>query len=575
MSSESVDAKPLGRGIVIASRYEIEKYLGESLLGPTYVVKHVEQETFLVLRFIRKEYKNKDDFEEVQELIHKIRTIKHPNMIQYGNIGLYQDSLFFTQEYFRSENLRALIINKQSEMIDFSIEEAFSIASKILDAVQELHNVGIYHTTIKPENILVKDSSLGEKFVRRVKLNDVMTAAILGSKTPRNVYRPPECRPELAMNKPSSAASDIFSVGNILYELLVGKAAQGTYLPPSQIRSNLSSEVDDIINCALSFQPEDRYDSAKAMAEHIRESVGEFVVSNPGSGNRIVVFALSAAVIVLSAFIGYLQITKDVPSKQEQQFELVQKEDAMLLKELKDNFDPPDPNKVKEMNAKVEGMRYIPSGPVVIGVFQREYDYKLTKKRDTDVPADIVNVNHFYIDQFEYPNKLPMKGEKAEFLGNVTQEEAGKFCAKSGKRLCTATEWEKVCRGVKNYIYAFDDTYDEEYCNKENYEERCKNEYGVYGMSSDAAEWTSSISPSSTKEVVVKGGDVGGVPERRYRCSNVVSKAKILRNRLISFRCCKDVNAVLVEEEQRIQAEKEAAENDTAEADTAESDTEE
>ena len=92
-------------------------------------------------------------------------------------------------------------------------------------------------------------------------------------------------------------------------------------------------------------------------------------------------------------------------------------------------------------------------------------------------------------------------------------------------------------------------------------------------MSSDAAEWTSSISPTSTKEVVVKGGDVGGVPERRYRCSNTVSKSKILRNRLISFRCCKDVNAVLVEEEQRAKeaAEREAAENDTA-SDTAEED---
>ncbi|MAA78744.1 MAG: hypothetical protein CL916_05750 [Deltaproteobacteria bacterium] len=565
MSSESIDSKPLDRGTVIASRYEIEKYLGESLLGPTYVVKHVEQETFLVLRFIRKEYKDKNDFEEVQGLIHKIRTIKHPNMIQYGNIGLYQETLFFTQEYFRSENLRALIINKQSEMIDFSIEEAFSIAAKILDAVEELHKVGIFHTTIKPENILVKDSALGERFVRRVKLNDVMTAAILGSDTPRNVYRPPECRPELAMNKDSSPASDIFSIGNILYELLVGKPAQGTYLPPSQIRSNLSSEVDDIINYALNFQPEDRYDSAKAMAEHIRQSVGEFVVSNPKGNNRIAIFALSAAVIVLSAFIGYLQMNEGVPSPQEQQFEQVQKEDALLLKEIKENFDPPDPMKVTEMNAKVGGMRYIPSGPVVIGVFQREYDYKLTKKRDTDVAADIVNVNHFYIDQFEYPNKLPMKGEKAEFLGNVTQEEAGKFCAKEGKRLCTATEWEKVCRGVKNYIYAFDDTYDEEYCNKENYEERCKNAYGVYGMSSDAAEWTSSISPTTTKEIVVKGGDVGGVPERRYRCSNVVSKSKILRNRLISFRCCKDVDAVLVEEERRAKEAEQEAENDTAE----------
>ena len=568
MSSESVESKPLSRGTVIAGRYEIEKYLGESLLGPTYVVKHVEQETFLVLRFIRKEYKDKDDFEQVQELIHKIRTIKHPNMIQYGNIGLYQETLFFTQEYFRSENLRALIINKQADMIEFSTEEAFSIASKILDAVQELHKVGLYHTTIKPENILVKDSALGERFVRRVKLNDVLTSEILGEETHRSVYRAPECRPELAMDKEPSSASDIFSIGNILYELLVGKAAQGTYLPPSQIRSNISSEVDDIINYALNFQPEDRYDSAKVMADHIRQSVGEYVISTPKSNNRIAVFALSAAVIVLSVFIGYLQINKDVDPEQ-QQFEQVQKADAMLLKEVKEKFNPPDPKQVAEMNAKSTGMRYIPSGPVVIGVFQREYDYKLTKKLSSDTPADIVNVEHFYIDQFEYPNKLPLKGQKAEFLGNVTQKEAGRYCAQEGKRLCTATEWEKVCRGVKNYIYAYDDTYDEEYCNKENYEERCKNEYGVYGMSSDAAEWTSTISPSSTKEVIIKGGDVGGVPDRRYRCSNTVSKSKKLRNRLISFRCCKDVNAVLVEEEQRAKEEAER-EADTAEADTAE-----
>lgn len=570
MSSESIESKPLSRGTVIAGRYEIEKYLGESLLGPTYVVKHVEQETFLVLRFIRKEYKNKDDFEQVQELIHKIRTIKHPNMIQYGNIGLYQETLFFTQEYFRSENLRALIINKQAEMIEFSTEEAFSIASKILDAVQELHKVGLYHTTIKPENILVKDSALGERFVRRIKLNDVLTAAILGEKTHRGVYRAPECRPELAMGQESSSASDIFSIGNILYELLVGKPAQGTYLPPSQIRSNLSSEVDDIINYALNFQPEDRYDSAKAMADHIRQSVGEYVITTPKSSNKIAVLALSAAVVVLSVFVGYLQLNKDVPSQAAQQFEKVQKADALLLKEVKDKFNPPDLKHVVQMNTKAEGMRYIPSGPVVIGVFQREYDYKLTKKLSSDTPAEVVNVDHFYIDQFEYPNKLPIKGEKADFLGNVTQAEAGKFCAKAGKRLCTATEWEKVCRGVKNYIYAYDDTYDGEYCNKENYEERCKNDYGVYGMSSDAAEWTSSISPSSTKEVIVKGGDVGGVPERRYRCSNTVSKSKILRNRLISFRCCKDVNAVLVEEEQAKEAaEQEAAEKEAA-ADTAE-----
>jgi formylglycine-generating enzyme required for sulfatase activity len=359
----------------------------------------------------------------------------------------------------------------------------------------------------------------------------------------------------LGITKPASPGSDIFSIGNILYELLVGKPAKGTYLPPSQIRSNLSSEVDGIINYALNYHPEDRYTSAKDMSDHIRRSVGDFIVRAPESNNRIAIFALSAAVVVLLCFVGYLQFIQGQPSEKEKLFAQTEKQDEQLLQEIKEKFTPPEAKEVASMNAKVKAMRYIPAGPVVIGIFKREYEYKLTKRLFTDVSAHIENVGHFYIDRFEYPNKLPVKGEKPEFLSQVTQEEAGKLCAKEGKRLCSAVEWEKACRGVNNYIYSYGDTQDGEYCNKENYEKNCQSDYGVYGMSSDAAEWTSSISPTSTKEAVIKGGDVGGVPERRYRCSNTVSKSKDYRNRLISFRCCKDVDLVLVEEEQKAQEE--------------------
>ena len=84
----------------------------------------------------------------------------------------------------------------------------------------------------------------------------------------------------------------------------------------------------------------------------------------------------------------------------------------------------------------------------------------------------------------------------------------------------------------------------------------------MYGMSSDAAEWTSSISPSSAEEAIIKGGDVAGSPERRYRCSNRVDKRKNYAHTLISFRCCKDVDRVLAEEEER-KAREEAAAQDT------------
>lgn len=567
MSSESIESKPLSRGTVIAARYEIEKYLGESLLGPTYVVKHIEQQTFLVLRFIRKSYKSKDEFESVQKLIEKMREIKHPNMIRYGNMGIYQDSIFFTQEYFRSENLRAKIIDKQNDKEEFSIEEAFAIATKILDAVIALHNVGIYHTTIKPENILVRDSSLSGRFVRQVKLNDVLTAAILGEKTLPSPYRAPECRPELAMNKEASAASDIFSVGIILYELLVGKPAKGTYLPPSQLRNGLSIDVDKIINQALSFQPEDRYPSAKGMQNHIRNSIGDFVVEIPQStSNRLAITALSATVVLLLSFLGYLLMLQQQPSSQEKRFEQMKAKDETLLRDItaaRKQQKPISVEQVEEMNAKVEGMRYVPAGPVAIGVFQREYDDNLTPKLPSDITAHMELVGHYYIDQFEYPNKPPQKGEKPEFLSNITQSSAAKMCAKEGKRLCTSTEWEKACRGPNSYIYSYGNTSDSEYCNKENYGEKCQSDYGVYGMSSDAAEWTSSISSSSAEEAIIKGGDVAGSPERRYRCSNRVDKRKTYKHTLISFRCCKDVDRVLAEEEER--KAQEAAQQDTGE----------
>ena len=565
MSNESVDSRPLSRGTVIAGRYEIEKYLGESLLGPTYIVKHVEQDTFLVLRFIRKEYKNKDNLEEMQQLLQTIREIKHPNMIRYGNMGTYQEMLFFTQEYFRSENLRAQIINRQADFQEFSVEEAFNFATCILEAMHVLHEAGVYHTTIKPENILLKEGKTQDQYIRHIKLNDIMTAAILGDKTPSSPYRPPECRTELAMNKAVGPAADVFSVGNVLYELLIGKPAKGTYLPPSQIRNGLSSEVDVIINCSLSFDPDDRYSSAKDMLDHIRRSVGEFVVHKPQSSNNLSKTALASAVMILLVFIGFLMMREDPTAKSVQNLESSFQDDEALRAEIR-KAQPPSSAKIAEMNSKMPGMRYIPKGPVVIGVFQQEYRTGLTKRRSTDVKAHIENVQDFYIDEYEFPNQRPPAGQKPTPVTNISQEKAEELCLAQQKRLCTAIEWEKACRGPKNYIYSYGDTEDEkEQCSAENYDEYCQSDYGVYGLSSDAAEWTSTNPASSAENAIIKGGDIGGSSSKIYRCSHRFNKPSDYTNPRISFRCCKDVKQVELEEKQRLkeleEAQKEEEEN--------------
>ena len=74
MSKDSSEQyRPLVRGTVIADRYEVEKYLGESLLGPTYVVRYIERNQLVAIKFIRNEYAPIEDLDEIKELMKKAK----------------------------------------------------------------------------------------------------------------------------------------------------------------------------------------------------------------------------------------------------------------------------------------------------------------------------------------------------------------------------------------------------------------------------------------------------------------------------------------------------------------------
>ena len=152
-ATSSEQYKPLIRGTVITKRYEVEKYLGESLLGPTYVVKNRETQKLIALKFIRAEYKSVAEIDDVKSLLKKARKVKHPNVVQYGNVGEANGMIFFTQEYFPSVNLRQLMIDYKADEKEFSVNESFQLVSKILEALQAIHAQGLFHTNVKPENI--------------------------------------------------------------------------------------------------------------------------------------------------------------------------------------------------------------------------------------------------------------------------------------------------------------------------------------------------------------------------------------------------------------------------------------
>jgi formylglycine-generating enzyme required for sulfatase activity len=161
----------------------------------------------------------------------------------------------------------------------------------------------------------------------------------------------------------------------------------------------------------------------------------------------------------------------------------------------------------------------------------------------------VEDVKPFLRDQFEYPNQ-----SDAQPAYNIDYKTAKQVCEREGKRLCSAQEWEKACKGLNNSIYAYDtsgpaDAFDEEFCGngladvgyKSGSKPKCKNSYGVFDMSGNFREWTDTQGEKETRRIV-KGG-LARNDQRGTRCASATPENSVFADTSVSFRCCRDIDA--------------------------------
>ena len=113
-------------------------------------------------------------------------------------------------------------------------------------------------------------------------------------------------------------------------------------------------------------------------------------------------------------------------------------------------------------------------------------------------PSDMVDIEGYCMDKYEYPNKFGVKP-----MNSVTWYDAAKYCIDAGKRLCNESEWKQACSGPYNLKYPYGDIYYQDFCNDNiggteaiirtvasGSMPNCKSAYGVYDMSGNVEEWT-------------------------------------------------------------------------------------
>lgn len=213
-------------GSTISNRYLVEGVLGAGAFGTVYEVYDIETSSDAAIKVLNEHLHTEDRARKMMLREGKIlQKLEHPNVVKcYGAWEEEDGAIYIVTELLRGETL-ASYFKKQKELDPVFV---LTVAEQLADALAHLHERGVVHRDIKPENIFI-EQRLGRAWPVIV---DFGLSFVEGSKTlgmlPLNergvTGTPLYMSPEQITNQDLCTATDIYSLGSVLYEMLTGKA---------------------------------------------------------------------------------------------------------------------------------------------------------------------------------------------------------------------------------------------------------------------------------------------------------------------------------------------------------------
>jgi TolB-like protein len=264
----------------LADRYVIERELGRGGMAVVFLAHDVKHDRQVAVKVFRPELAAALGSERFLREIQVTAKLSHPHILPLHDSGEANGCLFYVMPFVEGESLADLLAREQQ----LPLPQAVEIAREVAEALSYAHSYGIVHRDIKPQNIML---SGGHAVVADFGIARAVVEAGTErlTETGMAVGTPAYMSPEQAMGlEQVDARTDIYSLGCVLYEMLVGQPPFTGPTPqavmarhsmdhvpePHIVRQSIPEDLEQIVLCALEKSPADRFHTAEDFVQALR-----------------------------------------------------------------------------------------------------------------------------------------------------------------------------------------------------------------------------------------------------------------------------------------------------------------
>jgi serine/threonine-protein kinase len=265
-------------------KYRVLEPLGRGGMARVYRAYHPQLDRYVALKVLRADLVDDEEFRaRFQREARAAAALRHANIVQVFDHDVQDDIYYIVLELLEGDSLKTRLHDYRTRGETMPLGEIVRVLLDVLDGLAYAHSEGMIHRDIKPGNILL--TKRGQAVIADFGIAQIVSdthhtapGALLGTLN--------YIAPEQGMRSQSDARSDLYSLGIVLYEMLTQRPPFEADTPlavlmkhahdplplPREINPDIPVPFERIVLKALAKDPEDRYQSAEAMAQALREA---------------------------------------------------------------------------------------------------------------------------------------------------------------------------------------------------------------------------------------------------------------------------------------------------------------